>query len=140
MAAPMSPLIFSLPVMYALVGFCSRAMSFWKVSSDVEIVTSASPPPSVTVTVPSWTSTFHWPAPSMSKTYELLIPAVLDESTREGRVSKKFCTPSAISSLPLAVAATVAQRARTGREERVDVRAVAGRRLPLVRGLYRGHR
>src|SRR5687767_1985177 len=58
------------------------------VSSDVRIVTSASASPSVTVTLPSETSTFHLPAPSTSKRYELFIPAVLPESTRASRPSK----------------------------------------------------
>ena len=44
----MSPLIFSLPVMYAVVGFCSPATIFSKVSSLVWIVQSAAPVPSVT--------------------------------------------------------------------------------------------
>src|SRR3954464_11294730 len=52
MAAPMSPLIFSFPVMYAVVGFCSPATIFANVSLDVEMVASASPPPPVTVTAP----------------------------------------------------------------------------------------
>ena len=38
MAAPMSPLIFSFPVMYAVVGFCSPATIFSKFSSLVEKV------------------------------------------------------------------------------------------------------
>src|SRR4029450_8019493 len=38
--------------------------------------------------VPSATSTCHVPAPSISKTYELFMPAVLDASTRVSRVSK----------------------------------------------------
>src|SRR5918994_5798450 len=59
-----------------------------KVSSEVRIVTSASASPSVTVTLPSETSTFHLPAPSTSKRYELFIPAVLPESTRASRPSK----------------------------------------------------
>jgi hypothetical protein len=41
---------------------------FSNVSSDVVIVTSPSSTPSVTDTLPSFTSTFHLPAPSMSKT------------------------------------------------------------------------
>ena len=36
----MSPFIFSLPVMYALVGFCSPSTIFWNVSSDAEMVES----------------------------------------------------------------------------------------------------
>src|SRR5437867_4157593 len=88
MAAPMSPSILSLPVMYAVVGFCWPSAIARKVSSEARIVTSASPPPSVTSTAPSATSTFHTPAPSMSKTYELFIPAVLEGSTRVGRESK----------------------------------------------------
>ena len=43
MAAPMSPLIFSLPVMYAVVGFCSPLTIFSNVSADVSIVASAAP-------------------------------------------------------------------------------------------------
>ena len=38
---------------------------------------SASPPPSATVTLPSSTSTFHSPAPSISKTYEFVMPGGL---------------------------------------------------------------
>src|SRR5947199_384305 len=34
----MSPLILSLPVMYAVVGFCSPATIFWKLSSLAETV------------------------------------------------------------------------------------------------------
>src|SRR6187200_2629500 len=80
-AAPMSPLILSFPVMYAVVAFCSPLTIFWKFSSEVEIVQSASPPPSVTSIEPSSTCTRHWPAPSMSKRYELCMPAVFDAST-----------------------------------------------------------
>ena len=58
-AAPMSPLIFSLPVMYAVVGFCSPATIFWKLSSLAEKVQSASLAPSVTVIVPSTIATVH---------------------------------------------------------------------------------
>src|SRR4029077_18690184 len=97
MAAPMSPLIFSFPVMYALVGFTSPATIFSNVSCEVEITTSASPPPSVTVTLPSSTSTIHSPAPSMSKTYELLMPAVFDASACDSRLAKNSLTASAIS-------------------------------------------
>src|SRR5665213_913363 len=97
MAAPMSPLIFSFPVMYALVGFTSPATIFSNVSWEVEITTSASPPPSVTVTLPSSTSTFHWPTPSMSKTYELFMPAVFSASVFASRVAKNSWTASAIS-------------------------------------------
>ena len=42
----MSPLIFSFPVMYAVVGFCSPRTIAMKLSSVVVIVVSASPPPS----------------------------------------------------------------------------------------------
>src|SRR5436309_6323425 len=52
------------------------------------MIASASSPPSVTVTSPLLTATFHFPAPSMSKRYELFIPAVFDRSTRPGSVSK----------------------------------------------------
>ena len=62
----MSPLIFSLPVMYAVVGFCSPATIFWKFSSLAENVQSAAPAPSVTVIAPSAIATVHAPAPSMS--------------------------------------------------------------------------
>ena len=44
--------------------------------------------PSVTVAASSVTATVHVPAPSMSKTYVLLMPAVLP-SARPGRASKK---------------------------------------------------
>jgi hypothetical protein len=74
--------------MYAVVAFMSPEAIFSKVSSDAEIVASESPPPSVTETLPSWTSTFHVPAPSISKTYELVIPAVLEGSIRPSRLSK----------------------------------------------------
>src|SRR6266700_7386556 len=89
MAAPMSPLLFSLPVMYAVVAFCSPLTIFSNVSPVVEIVASASPPPGVTVIAPSRTSTSHCPSPSMSKRYELLMPASFDGSARDSRVSKK---------------------------------------------------
>ena len=56
MAAPMSPLIFSFPVMYAVVAFSSLFAIFWNVSSLAEIVASASPGPSVTFTLPSSTA------------------------------------------------------------------------------------
>ena len=48
--------------------------------------------PSCTLTLPSVTLTVHWPAPSMSKTYELFMPAVFDVSARDGSVSKNSCT------------------------------------------------
>src|SRR5438445_3972016 len=96
MAAPMSPLIFSLPVMYAVVGFCSPLTIFSKFSSDVEIVQSASPSPSRTLTVPSSTVTSHLPAPSMSNRYVLFIPAVLPASTRVGSDSKNSRADSAM--------------------------------------------
>src|SRR5688572_25795187 len=67
-----------------------------KFSSEVVIVVSASPVPSVTLTVPSSTATTHWPAPSMSNRYELVMPAVLLESTPPARPSKNSCTLSAI--------------------------------------------
>src|SRR5215216_4390401 len=66
----MSPLIFSFPDMYAVVGLRSPDASLSKFSSDVVIVTSASLAPSVTERFPSFT------------------PAVFDESTRDSRVSK----------------------------------------------------
>ena len=53
--------------MYAEVGFCSPPAIFMKVSAEVEMIVSASPPSSVTLTLPSSTSTSHEPAPSMSK-------------------------------------------------------------------------
>src|SRR5713226_1396369 len=95
----MSPLIFSFPVMYAVVGFCSPLTIFSKFSSDVEIVQSASPSPSRTLTVPSSTVTSHLPAPSMSNRYELFIPAVLSASTRVGRDSKNARADSAMARL-----------------------------------------
>src|SRR5215210_1947079 len=64
------------------------------------MVASASPPPpSVTVTAPSATATTHWPAPSMSKRYELFIPAVFDGSTAAARPSKNSFTLSGMVSL-----------------------------------------
>ena len=89
MAAPMSPLIFSLPVMYAVVGFWSPATIFSNVSPLVEMVASASPAPSATSILPSATVTSHWPSPSMSKRYELFIPASFDASARDASPSKK---------------------------------------------------
>ena len=50
MAAPMSPLIFSFPVMYAVVGFCSPVTIFSNVSSDAVMVVSTSSAPSATRT------------------------------------------------------------------------------------------
>jgi hypothetical protein len=46
----------------------------------------------VTETLPSFTSTFHWPAPSMSNTYELFMPAVFEASARDSSVSKNSLT------------------------------------------------
>src|SRR5438876_12013449 len=54
---------------------------------------SASSPPSVTLTSPSSTLTVHLPAPSMSKRYELVMPAVFDASARLSRPSKNSFTP-----------------------------------------------
>ena len=71
--------------MYAVVGFCSPAAIARNVSSEARIVTSASSPALGHLDPASVTSTFHTPAPSMSKTYELFIPAVLDGSTRDGQ-------------------------------------------------------
>jgi hypothetical protein len=68
MAAPMSPLILSFPVMYAVVAFCSPATIFSNVSSLDANVQSASPAPSLTSIDPSAIATVHVPAPSMSKT------------------------------------------------------------------------
>src|SRR5205085_11192087 len=87
---------FSFPVMYAVVGFCSPLTIFSKFASEVEIRQSASPSPSRTLTAPSSTVTSHIPAPSMSKRYVLLIPAVLSASTRVGRDSKNSRALSAI--------------------------------------------
>src|SRR5437899_3841803 len=102
-------------------------MIFWKTSSQAAIVTSASPPPSVTLIVPSSPSTFHWPAPSMSNRYEFVIPAVLDWSAREGRFSKKSRTLSDMrGSLPAVIV------------QCIQIGAVAGGRLPLRRVLDRG--
>src|SRR5436309_5688519 len=98
MAAPMSPLIFNLPVMYAVVGFCSPATIFSNVSAPVSIVASASPPPSATLIAPSATVTSHCPSPSMSKRYELLMPASLAASARDPSVSKKSLAATACRS------------------------------------------
>ena len=67
MAWPRSPLTFSLPDMYAAVGFCSPLAIFMKVSEEAEMVQSASAPSSLTETLPSSTSTVQFPAPSISK-------------------------------------------------------------------------
>ena len=64
-----------------------------QVDADALIVTSApSSMPSSTLTLPSVTLTVHWPAPSMSKAYELFMPSVFDVSARDGSVSKNSCT------------------------------------------------
>src|SRR5258705_9618145 len=68
-------------------------MIFWNVSLEVVMTASASSPPSVTHTLPSSTLTVHLPAPSMSKRYELVIPAVFDVSARLSRLSKNSLTP-----------------------------------------------
>src|SRR5262245_55001128 len=94
----MSPLIFSLPVMYAEVAFCSPLRMRWKFSSVAEIVQSASPSPSRTLTVPSSTVTSHMPAPSMSKRYVLLTPPIFDASTRAASDSKNSRAVSAMCS------------------------------------------
>src|SRR5215213_4262246 len=91
----MSPLIFSLPVMYAVVGFCSPERIFSNVSADEVIVTSASPPPSLTVRLPSRTSTNHCPSSSMSNRYELLTPASFEPSTRDSSPSKNSLAATA---------------------------------------------
>ena len=63
----MSPFTFSLPDMYAAVGFCSPRAIFMNVSEEAEIVQSASSPLSLTETWPLSTSTVQAPAPSISK-------------------------------------------------------------------------
>ena len=79
--------------MYAVVGFCSPATIFWKLSSLAEIVQSAlADPPSETVSEPSVSATVHVPAPSISKTYVLFIPAIRSGLTRAGSPSKNSCT------------------------------------------------
>src|SRR5215208_2803563 len=111
MAAPMSPLIFSLPVMYAVVAFCSPLAILSNVSLDVVIVASAlSAAPSVTESLLSLTSTNHWPSPSMSKRYELFMPASFDSSTRDSSPAKK------------SLAATFPPRRLTGQSEILDRR------------------
>src|SRR6266550_568140 len=85
-------------------------MIFWNVSSEVLMTASASSPPSLTLTLPSSTLTVHFPAPSMSKRYELVIPAVFDASARLSRPSKNSCTPAMRATLHLEVA--VDQRVR----------------------------
>src|SRR5207248_2102299 len=68
-----------------------------KISCEALIVQSTpSSSPSCTLTLPSVTLTVHWPAPSMSKAYELFMPAVFDVSARDGSVSKNSCTLSGI--------------------------------------------
>lgn len=79
------------------MAFCSPLTILAKTSSVAEIVHSAPFPPSLTVTLPSWTSTFHVPAPSISNTYELFIPAVLAGSTRVSSPSKNSFTLSPTS-------------------------------------------
>src|SRR2546429_9647086 len=49
--------------------------------------------PILTLTLPSSTLTVHLPAPSMSKRYELVMPAVFDASARLSRLSKNSFTP-----------------------------------------------
>ena len=72
-------------------------MIFSKISWEALIVQSApSSMPSCTLTLPSVTLTVHCPAPSMSKAYELFMPAVFDVSARDGSVSKNSCTLSGI--------------------------------------------
>src|SRR2546425_4220696 len=68
-------------------------MIFWNVSPEVVMTASAFSPPSVTLTLPSSTLTVHLPAPSMSKRYEFVIPAVFDASARLSRLSKNSFTP-----------------------------------------------
>src|SRR6185295_17655215 len=68
-------------------------MIFSNVSSEVVMTASASSPPSTTLTWPSSTFTVHLPAPSMSKRYELVIPAVFEASARLSRLSKNSLTP-----------------------------------------------
>src|SRR5438045_4262505 len=58
------------------------------VSDEAEIVQSASPPFSLTDTLPSSTSTVQLPAPSISKRYFAVRPAAFDGSTRDSSVSK----------------------------------------------------
>src|SRR4051794_40888443 len=72
-----------------------------KISCEALIVQSTpSSSPSCTLTLPSVTLTVHWPAPSMSKAYELFMPAVFDVSARDESVSKNSCTLSGISVAP----------------------------------------
>src|SRR3954447_15630180 len=88
----MSPLILSLPVMYAVVGLASPLTIFIIVSSLAEIVQSASFSPSATETAPSATVTVQVPTSAMSNAKLLFMPAVLAGSTLEGRASKNSCT------------------------------------------------
>src|SRR3954465_15952213 len=68
-------------------------MIFPKISWEALIVQSTpSSMPSSTLTLPSVPLTVHWPAPSMSKAYELFMSAVFDVSARDGSVSKNSCT------------------------------------------------
>src|SRR5437764_2189526 len=78
---------------------------------------SASASPSVTLTAPSLTSTFHVPAPSIWNRYELVMPAVLDASTRDSRVSKNSLAVSGMVTprFQLAAAEPTNGSARTGR-------------------------
>src|SRR2546427_4531645 len=96
---------------------------------------SASSPPSVTFTLPSATLTVHLPAPSMSKRYELVIPAVFDASARLSRLSKKSFTLVMAATLPqalaraavvLALAEARAQAARRAAEQPRPRRASCG--------------
>src|SRR5580765_5379599 len=69
-------------------------------SCEVLIVQSApSATPGSTVTAPSVTFTVHCPAPSMSKAYELFIPAVWLVSALAARPSKNSCVVTAMSLL-----------------------------------------
>src|SRR5881396_2609937 len=86
-------------------------MIFSNVSSEVVMTASAPSPPSVTVTLPSSTFTVHLPAPSMSKRYELVIPAVFAASARLSRLSKKSLTDLMAATLPQALARAAVFRA-----------------------------
>src|SRR5919204_665110 len=91
MALTMSPRTFSFPSMNAVVAFCSPLTILTNVSSEAEIVVSASCSPSSTVGVPSSTRTVHFPAPSMSKRYVAFRPAAFEESPlRVSRLSKNW--------------------------------------------------
>src|SRR4051812_29002603 len=85
------------------------------VSPDVSIVVSAPPSPSLTEIDPSATLTTHLPSPSMSKRYELLIPASFDASARDSSESKNsFAATLSAPSVEVESAVNLPKRASGG--------------------------